>query len=108
MKKTEIYIRSSKNSYAATGTYDNGAVIVHAGSRINPTIAAHIKKENPALLLRKDPTIVDADGIVLKDCKFRTPSAAALFVRGAMSNGYTAWYVSKKNNLKKWLADQDI
>ena len=104
--KTEIFMHSNNNDYEAKGSYNDGIVTVHAGSRISRSVATHIKKKSYVFLLREDSNIVDSDGIVLKECHFGAPSPAAQFVSGRMINGYIAWQVAKRLNLRKWLTQQ--
>ena len=106
MEKLEIYMRARHDEYDARGTYDNGVVTIHTGSRINPVTASHIKKDSQAILMRKDSDYVDLNGNVIKECVFNSPSTAAQFVNGRISNGYIAWRVDEEHSLKKWLSTE--
>ena len=80
-----IYAKGRNGKYCATGTYEDKKVIVLAGSRISVNCA---KRINPIVQkLREDKAIVSKDMILLVDVPFRSPSTAATFVSGNMSNG---------------------
>lgn len=89
-----------RNGYDAVGIYDGKGVTVKKGSVISNVTAA---KVNPIVSkLRSDKTVVSADFVVLKDVKFRSPSTAATFVTGNISNGMRVWKVSEGKDLGKY------
>lgn len=99
----DVYLSSKDHSYDAKGTYSERILIVKKGSKIRSNFAEHIRGGNNAKSFRDNPMFVDADGNVLVDCMFSSPSTAAQFVTGSSTNGYTAWHVDKKTTLKKYL-----
>ena len=100
--KMEIYMKSKFNYYDATAIYDDGIIIVKAGSRIRLHFAEHIKGGTFSKKIRDKANVVDEYGILLKDCVFKSPSTAAQFVSGASTNGWVAWRVDEKRNLRKY------
>lgn len=101
---TKIYLKSTAGLFNAEGEYDDGTVIVRKGSKIQTKLASHTHGgEAKTKALRENRSIVDANGVVLENCSFSSPSTAANFVTGRSSNGYVAWRVDDKNNLGKFL-----
>ncbi len=102
--KTEIYLIAKDGSYNAQATYDsNGEITVKKGTRIRTQFASHVRGGKTAKKYREDPSYVNEDGITLQDCKFTSPSTAAQFVMGSSVNGWTAWHIDKKTNLKQYI-----
>jgi len=99
----EIYMRSNRGKYDAQGAYNDGKVIVYKGSRINVYYSENFKRHASAEAYRKDPSCVDKNGNVLKDCVFTSLSAAAQFVCGWSVNGRVTWKVDKKTDMRHWL-----
>ena len=99
----EIYMKSKRSGYDAYGIYDNGTVIVQKGSKICLHFAETFKRANSVVAYRKDSSYVDKSGYVLQDCIFTSPSTAAQFVNGRSTNGYIAWRIDEKSNLRQWL-----
>lgn len=102
--KVNIYLRSKTDLFEAEGLYDDGMVIVKKGSRIHTIQASHVSDgQTTVKTVRENKSLVDANGVVLKDYSFLSPSAAANFVTGRSANGYVAWRVDDKNNLGRFL-----
>lgn len=99
----EIYLTSRDQSYDAKGTYTEESFIVKKGSKIRLDFADHIRGGKKSKSYREDPSVVDSDGNVLKDCSFGSSSTAAQFVTGRSTNGLVAWHVDKKTSLKSYL-----
>lgn len=99
----EVYLTNRNKSYFAQGSYSEETFIVKKGSKISLDFASHIKGGRKAKSFRDDPTVVDNDGNVLKDCVFGSPSTAAQFVTGRSTNGFISWRVDDHNNLKQFL-----
>lgn len=99
----KVYLTNKKRSYDAKGTYNEKTFVVKKGSRIQLEFAKHIIGGHKAKSYREDPKYVDIDGNVLKDCVFGSSSTAAQFVTGRSANGFIAWRVDKKTNLKRFL-----
>jgi len=107
--KTEIYLKSKHDdSFDAKAVYIDGHVIVKSGSIIRTSFATYVRGGRAAKKAREDRSIVSAEGIVLKDCTFNSPSTSAQFVMGSSVNGWTAWHVSEKENLKQYLEKQTV
>ena len=102
--KTEIYLTAKDGSYNAQAIYDStGEITVKKGSHIRMQFAAHIRGGKTAKKYRENPAYVNEEGVTLQDCKFTSPSTAAQFVMGSSTNGWTAWHIDKKTNLKQYI-----
>lgn len=101
--KFEIYLKAKDDSYDASAIYEDGEITVKKGSRIRMQFAAHVRGGKAAKKYREDPSIVDEAGITKKECKFSSPSTAAQFIMGSSVNGWTAWHIDKKTNLKQFI-----
>lgn len=99
----EVYLTSKHQAYNAIGLYTDKTFIVKKGSKIRLGFAGHIKGGKTAKRYREDPSVVDAQGNVLKDCAFGSSSTAAQFVTGCSTNGLEAWRVDKQTSLKSYL-----
>lgn len=99
----EVYLKTRDGRCDASAIYNGESIIVLKGSRIRTSFANHIRGGKTAKNFREDTSVVNEDGIVLKDCTFKSPSTAAQFVMGSSVNGWTAWHVDKKNSLKDYL-----
>ena len=103
--KVEMYLIARDGTYNATATFDDGKVIVKRGSLLRMTFASHVHGGRIVKRLRADTSILNEAGITQKDCEFNSPSTAAQFVMGSSVNGWTAWHVEKKTNLRKYLEE---
>ena len=103
--KTNVYLKSTKGLFNARGIYTAERTIVLRGSKISVAFSTSdkFKGADSVISVRNDPTCVDEHGNVLKDCAFPSPSTAAQFVTGRSSNGYIAWRVDEKTNLKRFV-----
>lgn len=101
--KLDVVLNSRKGTHSATGTYEKDKFTVHKGSKINLDIAQYLKEFEIAKSMRNDKTVVNENGIVLKDCTFTSPSAAAQFVTGRSVNGYICWRPDDKMSLREYL-----
>lgn len=101
--RIEVYIKSRNGNFEAKGIFEDGKLIVRKGSKIELSFADHIRGGKMARSYRDDPAFVDAEGNVLKDCEFGSPSTAAQFVTGRSTNGYKKWFVKEKTSLSKYL-----
>lgn len=99
IKNIKVFTKG-RNGYDAVGSYDGKGVTVKRGSVISKETVA---KVNPIVSkLSVDKTIVSSDFVVLKDIKFRSPSTAATFVTGNISNGMRVWKVEDGKDLGKY------
>ncbi len=87
----KLHTFSRDNLFDAQATYDNGKVIVLKGSRINVRNNPNFKPSDEVATKRADRTLVDENGIVLKDIVFNSLSTSATFVAGRISNGMITW-----------------
>lgn len=101
--KIKIYLIAKSDSYHATAIYENGNVTVEKGSKLRMSFANHVRGGKVAKRCRENPDYVNEDGITIKNCEFSSPSTAAQFVMGSSVNGWTAWHVDKKTNLKQYV-----
>lgn len=76
----------------AEGIYRDGIIIVKAGGKISELF----KGGKTAKKYREDRNIVDENGNILVDCEFNSPSTAAQFVNGNISNGHRVWKVDNE------------
>lgn len=84
-------ISRDKVLYEATAIYVDGTITVKKGSRINICLSAGYKPTANILKLRDNSSIVDGDGILLRDIPFNSLSTAASFVTGRTANGMIVW-----------------
>ena len=103
--KTNIYLNSREGLFQAKGIYTPEQTTVLKGSVINTKFSTSkkFKGSNFVLAIRNNRAIVDENGVVLKDCSFASPSTAAQFITGRSSNGYVAWRVDERTNLKRFV-----
>lgn len=88
--ETIITMRTRDGKAYAEGIYTGENTIVKAGGKISSVF----RGKNTALRYRQDNEYVDTDGNILKDCTFSSPSTAAQFVNGNISNGMRVWKVN--------------
>lgn len=101
--KVSIFLTARNGDYSASALYEDGKVTVLKGSLIRMSFADHIRGGRTAKKYRDDPSVVDDNGIVKKDCVFSSPSTAAQFVMGSSTNGWHSWHVDKKTSLRKYV-----
>lgn len=87
----KLYTKSRDNLYDATAAYDGKTITVFQGSRINLLNSKGFKPPKQVADIRNDRNIVNADGRLLKNVKFKTLSTAATFVTGRIANGMIVW-----------------
>lgn len=81
---------STRNKDAfADGIYTKEKFIIKAGGKISKEFHG---KEN-VKRIREDTDFVDANRTIIKECEFKSPSTAAQFVNGNISNGLRVWKV---------------
>lgn len=103
----KIYTKArDKQLYYADALYNDGKVIVLAGSKINLTPGPGFKPSNYIRQLRADNSLYDEKGITKKDITFKSLSTAATFVTGRTTNGLICWKTEDgnyvRNRLKKY------
>lgn len=100
--KVNVYLRTRDGSCDAKALFEGETITVLKGSIIRPSFAEHIRGGKASKKYRNDPSVVNGK-VVLKDCSFSSPSTAAQFVMGSSVNGWTAWHIDKKTNLKEYV-----
>lgn len=99
----KIYLKGRNGVYDATAEYEDGKITVLKGTKIQMDFAEHIRGGRLAKKFRESREYVDGNGLVIKDCEFRSASTAAQFVTGRSTNGLVAWKLEKKVSLKDYL-----
>lgn len=94
----EVYTKGRLNNYNATGVFDGKGLIVKKGSRVSEKVADNV---NPIVFKMRDK-MVSSDFITKEDVAFRSPSTAAAFVSGNVSNGFRVWKVEPGVDLGKY------
>lgn len=85
----KVYTKGRNGAYDALGIFDGKNLTVLKGSRIAEKTSGKIQ---PIVAkLRGDISVVSKEYILLKDICFRSPSTAASFVSGTISNGMIKW-----------------
>mgnify|MGYP000863323159 CR=1 FL=1 len=84
-------VSRDKVLYEAYAIYSDGTVTVKKDSRINIHLSAGYKPTATIQKLRDDSSVVDGDGVLLKDIPFDSLSTAASFVTGRTANGMIVW-----------------
>lgn len=101
----KLVLNSRKKAILAEALFIDGRTIVKAGGKVSKGY----KYSKIVKRYREDREYVDENGNILKDCEFSSPSTAAQFVNGNISNGFRAWKVNgltlgeylRENNNKK-------
>lgn len=93
----KVYAKGRNNSYESFGVFDGKNLTVKKGSRISKKAG---KLQPLVTSLRNDTSVVSAEYIILKDVTFRSPSTAASFVSGTISNGLRKWKNDEGKTLK--------
>ena len=98
----KLYLNSRNGTHSATAEYNENSVTVLAGSIVNMEL---LYPKMPPLVKEKrdDRSIVSADGKLLVDVTFDTPTSAAQFVTGRSVNGYIVWRPDNNMSLKQYL-----
>ena len=105
----KVSIKQRVGQAFAEGIYSENGFIVKAGGCISKDFAAHIQGGASAKKYRDDKEFVDRNGKILKDCAFKSPSTAAMFVTGRSTNGYVAWKIEDgKKSLGEYLKEKGI
>lgn len=98
----KLIMKGRNNSYDALCEYDSNketfTVLKNSRVKLKPSfenLAVPVKK------YRDDKTIVDKNGIVLKNIEFKSASTAAQFICGQSSNGLRTWKNENGISLKE-------
>lgn len=93
-----IYAKGRAGQYEAKAEYDNGTIIIKKGTKIAPIITNRKLPAN-VLELRENREVVSEENILLEDIIVTTPSMAATFITGNISNGYRVWKTEEGKKL---------
>lgn len=101
----QVYMYSNRTSdtYSAKGVYLDKKLKVLAGSKIALNLKENFRPYAIVVKLRNDNSVVNSEGILLKDIEFSSASGAAQFVSGRSTDGLLAWKVSRGVPLKKMI-----
>ena len=97
----KVILKSKKDTHYAVGEYDGQRVTILPDSKINTTLSYAAMSEK-IKLIRNNPEYFSAEGIILKEIEFGSPSTAAQFVTGRSVNGYISWRIDDKISLKDY------
>ncbi|MGN8806874.1 MULTISPECIES: DUF4357 domain-containing protein [unclassified Blautia] len=106
MMELELFLKTRGKEYRANAVFKDGVMVVKKGSLVNTKLADHIRGGKKAKSYLEDRQYVDSNGVVLKDCVFRSPSTAAQFVTGNSTNGNLAWKTKDGIKLKDILREE--
>lgn len=87
----KLHTVSRDNLFEANAIYEEDCVTVLKGSRVNVRENPNFKPSTDVAEKLKDATLVNPDGVLLKDVTFKSLSTAATFVAGRISNGMITW-----------------
>ena len=87
----EVYTKGRLNNYEAYGIFDGKGLVVKKGSRVSEKVAKNV---NPVVIKMREK-VLQGDFTTKENVKFRSPSTAAAFVTGNVSNGYRVWKVEQ-------------
>ena len=101
----EVVLKSRNGKHNAKGEYKKGKIKIFKGSKINLNTAEYFDEPKKNKEIKRDKTIVNNEGILLKDIEFDNPTSAAQFVTGRSVNGYISWRPNDKISLKEFLKE---
>ena len=84
----------------ATGKVTSEGFVIFAGSRARLKISKNCR-EYVKRLREKRSSVLDANGVLLQDILFDSPSGAASFLVGQSTNGLTTWKTAGGKTLKE-------
>ena len=87
----KLHTISRDNLFEAKANYEDDCVTVLKGSRVNIRKNPNFKPSIEVADKLADSTLVNPEGILLKDVTFKSLSTAATFVAGRISNGMITW-----------------
>lgn len=96
-----LAIKRKDGKAEAYGIYEDGKITVKKGSRIKKDSDSVMKGYGDAKRARADNSVVDENGVVLKDITFNSASMAAVFVMGTSTNGLKVWKTEKNEKLEE-------
>ncbi len=87
----EVYTKGRLNNYEAYGIFDGKGLVVKKGSKVSEKVAKNV---NPIVIKLREK-VLQGDFTTKEDVQFRSPSTAAAFVTGNVSNGFRVWKVEQ-------------
>lgn len=87
----EVYTKGRLNNYEAYGIFDGKGLVVKKGSKVSEKVAKNV---NPIVIKMREK-VLQGDFTTKEDVYFRSPSTAAAFVTGNVSNGFRVWKVEQ-------------
>ena len=102
----KVILKSKKDTHYAVGELTDKGIKILKGSRIN-VVDTYPKMSMQVRNIRENRTIVDAQGVLLDDVFFKSPSSAAVFVTGRSTNGYISWRIDDKISLKEYYGKEE-
>ena len=103
-----VFAKTRDGIAKADAIYKGEQIIVLAGSIVKTTLAKSVRGGNYVRQYLDDSSYVSADGKVLRDCLFNSPSIAAMFVTGNTSNGYRVWKTEGGKTLGDFLKENNL
>lgn len=91
----EVYTKGRLNNYEAYGIFDGKGLVVKKGSKVSEKVAKNV---NPIVIKMREK-VLQGDFTTKEDVQFRSPSTAAAFVTGNVSNGFRVWKVEQSVDL---------
>ena len=107
MSKMDFYLKSVKNNYSATLSYEDGQYILRAGSTVSKSVSTHFKSHATVELRRKEHGISLNNSILKQDIVFKSSTVAGEFVCGSSCNGPSCWKNSDGLTIKEWMGNND-
>ena len=104
----KVYAKTRDGIAKASAIYTGEKTIVLAGSKVKTTLAKSVKSGKYVRQYLNDSAYVSADGVVMNDCSFNSPSIAAMFVTGNTSNGYRVWKTVDGKTLGDFLKENNL
>lgn len=101
----EFIIKSAKNNYHATLSFEDGQFVLKAGSTVSASVSSHFKNHKTVEQRRKDAGITEDNLMIAKDLIFKSSSVAGEFVCGSSCNGPSSWKTKEEVTLKEWMAE---
>ena len=86
----KITMKTRDGKAYATGDYSEKYTVVKAGGKVSEEFRGY----GGVRQIRYNNQNVDAEGNILRDVVFKSPSTAAQFVNGNIANGLRVWKVN--------------
>lgn len=87
----EVFTKGRLNKYEASGVFDGKGLTIKKGSLVSDKLAENV---NPIVKKMREK-VLNSDFTTKEDVSFKSPSTAAAFVTGNVSNGFRVWKVEQ-------------